>query len=220
MYGGSGVSPAGSPSRRRRQRPSPRCSSSSTGPYRRPALSRRVGRASASHVPSSRRSSRSTSPRGDSIGILRRHDLRVVDDDELPGQLVRQLSDGAMANRAGRALVDEQPRRVATLGRMLRDQLRRQLVFQLARGPSDASCTVARVDLEAIARAQQRIEDAAAGRDRPRRVRRDARARAACRRVAGRNDGRASRPACPRRSRTGSASTSGPAPVTSPRCAA
>src|SRR2546421_7514980 len=55
----------------------------------------------------------------------RRHHLRVVDDDELPSQLLRQLAERAMADGAGLALVDEQPRRVATLRRMLRDQLRR-----------------------------------------------------------------------------------------------
>src|SRR2546422_588747 len=37
MYGGSGVSPAGSPSSRSRHRPSPSGSSSSTGPRRCPA---------------------------------------------------------------------------------------------------------------------------------------------------------------------------------------
>ena len=69
MYGGSGVSPAGSPSRRTRQRPSPRCSRSVTGPYVRPGRSRRVGRASASHSSAPVRSSSSTSPRGRSSGM-------------------------------------------------------------------------------------------------------------------------------------------------------
>src|SRR5438046_1059271 len=51
MYGGNGVSPFGSPCKRRRQRPSPRCSSSSTSPYVCPACSRRVGRARPSQSP-------------------------------------------------------------------------------------------------------------------------------------------------------------------------
>ena len=61
----------------------------------------------------------------------RRHDLRVVDDDELPVQLLGQLVEPAVPDVAGRAFVDEQPRRVTPLGGILRDQLRRQLVVEL-----------------------------------------------------------------------------------------
>src|SRR4029077_13585052 len=52
-------------------------------------------------------------------------------DDELATQFVGQLVEGAMANGARLTLVDEKPRRVASLGRMLRDQLRRQVVIEL-----------------------------------------------------------------------------------------
>src|SRR6185437_8197139 len=38
----------------------------------------------------------------------RRHDLRVVDNDELPTKLARQVVERAMADGAGPALVDEQ----------------------------------------------------------------------------------------------------------------
>ena len=82
-------------------------------------------------------------------------------------QLVRQLGERAVADRTGRAVVDEQPRRVAPLGRMLRDQLRRQLVVELGEVHPTPSSIVASVDMDAIARAQQRIEDAAAGRTDP-----------------------------------------------------
>src|SRR5438874_2554341 len=62
MYGGSGASPAGSPSSRSRQRPSPSGSTSSTGPSRCPALSLRDGRARPSQSPfCPTRSSSSTS---------------------------------------------------------------------------------------------------------------------------------------------------------------
>ena len=71
------------------------------------------------------RSSSSTSPRGELDRDPRRHDPRVVDDDELAVQLVRQLGEAAVPHRAGRPLVDEEPRLVAPRRRMLRDQLRR-----------------------------------------------------------------------------------------------
>ena len=61
----------------------------------------------------------------------RRNDTRVVDDHELAGQLVRQLGEPPVPNGPSRPLVDEQPRRVAPLDRMLRDELRGQLVVQL-----------------------------------------------------------------------------------------
>src|SRR5207302_338001 len=62
----------------------------------------------------------------------RRHDAGVVDDDELATpQLVRQLGEAAVSHRAGRAVVDEQPRVAAPRRRMLRDERGRKLVVQL-----------------------------------------------------------------------------------------
>ena len=60
-----------------------------------------------------------------------RHNLRVVDDDELPMQLLRQLVERPVPDGIGPALVDEQPRRVTPFGGILSDQLRRQLVVEL-----------------------------------------------------------------------------------------
>ena len=62
----------------------------------------------------------------------RRHDTRVVDDDELAVE-ARPAARGRLRCRivAARAVVDEQPRLVAPLGRVLRDQLRRQRVLEL-----------------------------------------------------------------------------------------
>src|SRR5213595_2005615 len=61
-------------------------------------------------------------------GDPRRHDLRVVHDDELPLQLLRQLVERPVPDGTGPAFVDEQPRRVTPFRRILRDQLRRQLI--------------------------------------------------------------------------------------------
>jgi hypothetical protein len=55
----------------------------------------------------------------------RRNDTRVVDDDELARQLLRELLEPVMPNAAALPLVDEEPRLVAALGRVLRDQLLR-----------------------------------------------------------------------------------------------
>ena len=56
----------------------------------------------------------------------RRHDARVVDDEKLALDLVRQVRKAAVADVAARAVVDEQPRPVAALRRLLRDQFGRQ----------------------------------------------------------------------------------------------
>ena len=60
----------------------------------------------------------------------RGHDARVVHDDERVPDLVREVREPPVADRPGRALVDEQPRLVASLRRVLRDQLRRQVVVE------------------------------------------------------------------------------------------
>ena len=65
-------------------------------------------------------------PRGD--------DARVVDDAErVRRQQLGQLAEDVMRHLTGRARVDEQPRCVPALGRLLRDQLGRQVVVELAR---------------------------------------------------------------------------------------
>src|SRR5439155_1499299 len=58
-------------------------------------------------------------------------DLRVVDDDQLPVQLLRQLRERAVARRAARAVVDQQARFVPARGRVLRDQLVREVLVDL-----------------------------------------------------------------------------------------
>ena len=97
MYGGSGVSPSGSPSSRRRQRPSPSVLEqldrteplAGAQPPRRSRerfphavlsepLEQQHLRLAAARPPQ-------PEPRG--------HDTRVVDDDELAGELVRQLGE-------------------------------------------------------------------------------------------------------------------------------
>ena len=62
----------------------------------------------------------------------RRHDPRVVHDRERPRrQLVRQVAEDAVAHLPAGPRVDEQPRLVPPLRRLLRDQLRRQVVVEL-----------------------------------------------------------------------------------------
>ena len=83
-------------------------------------------RASRPGAPRPRRRSRAgRQPRG--------HDPRVVDDDELPSSSSGSSAKPRWRTVAGRAVVDEQPRGVAPLGRMLGDQLRRQRVVELVR---------------------------------------------------------------------------------------
>ena len=96
-----------------------------------------------------------------------RHDPRVVHDGELAGELVRQLGERAVADVAGRALVDEQPRRVAALRRMLRDQLRRQVVVELAGIHPTARVLSHPWTSSALERAKARIAAAASGRVAP-----------------------------------------------------
>ena len=135
MYGGSGASPvrlavAGAA----RQRPSPSVLQQldRPEPAARPAAAASAARAPPTPSPSSRSTSSTSPPPARSIADPRRHDARVVDDDERrPPQLLGQLAEAAVPDVARRALVDEQPRLVAPLGRMLRDQLRRQLVVEL-----------------------------------------------------------------------------------------
>ena len=61
----------------------------------------------------------------------RGHDTRVVDDGErLRRGLAGKVAEATMPDLAGRPREDEQPRLVPPRGRLLRDQLRRQLVFK------------------------------------------------------------------------------------------
>jgi hypothetical protein len=62
-----------------------------------------------------------------------RDDARVVDDDELPGDEVRELRERSVLDLTGREAVDEQARGVPRLRRALRDQLRRELVVEVRR---------------------------------------------------------------------------------------
>ena len=71
-----------------------------------------------------------------------------------------------MPDRTGSALEDEQLRFVATLERMLRDQLGRKVVVELSRPhpiPSDPKVRVAAVDRDALERARKRLSRACGG---------------------------------------------------------
>src|SRR5437762_437633 len=72
-----------------------------------------------------------------------------------------------MPNVAARPVVDEQPRGVARLRRMLRDQLGRELVVEIGQIHPTRTVTSSAVDAEALQRAQERIEQAAAVRVAP-----------------------------------------------------
>ena len=97
-----------------------------------PACSRRVGRASASQT-RRRRSARAAGPRpsaarsGSAPGRRACRSRRRAS----PAELAGKVGESAVSDRAGRALVDEQPRLVPPRGRMLGDQLRRKLVLEL-----------------------------------------------------------------------------------------
>ena len=69
----------------------------------------------------------------------RRNDAGVVHDHELAGQLVRELGERSVPHQPRGTLVDEEPRGVAARRRVLRDQLRRQLVVELVRVHPTAS---------------------------------------------------------------------------------
>ncbi len=94
----------------------------------------------------------------------RGHDARVVHDDELSAELVRQVAEAAVPDGARRALVDEQARLVAPLGRRLRDQVGRELVIQLGRSHPRPTLSLPVMDQEAVRRAHERLQAAREGR--------------------------------------------------------
>ena len=119
--------PSGSTSSTEEAEPRPRSRS--------PARSRREGRASASqtlvpesldeeHLDRAARLPAKREARGD--------DARVVDDRQVPRELLGQLGERPLPDVAGAAVVDEQPRRVAPLRRPLGDQLGRQRVVEVS----------------------------------------------------------------------------------------
>src|SRR5262249_8894241 len=61
----------------------------------------------------------------------RRHDPRVVDDHQRITDLGREVGEPPVPAPATSAVVDEQPRLIPPVGRVLRDQLRREVVLQL-----------------------------------------------------------------------------------------
>lgn len=97
----------------------------------------------------------------------RGHDARVVDDDELVGEELRELGEDEMLDRGRIPPVHEQPRSVAVLERMLRDQIGRQLVVE--KGGVHPALRVASSPMDSVAleRAKQRVADAAVGRPEP-----------------------------------------------------
>ncbi len=170
MYGGSGVTPAGSPVETQPpatlaevldqlDRAVPVAGLQAAGRPRKPLPQVALDALEQQHL-AARRVDRDPG----------RHDLRVVDDDELATQLLGQLREAAMPHRAGRALVHEQARLVTPQSRMLRDQLVWQLVVQLGDVHPITTVTSPAMDAEAIARAKARIEEAAAGRVEPAQV--------------------------------------------------
>ena len=198
MYGGSG----GSPSRLAVEAHPPaavaeRLEQLDRARARSPARSRRDGRASASQMPSPSGSTSSTSaapPLSRRRCEARRDDLGVVDDDELAGELVGQVGERAMADVARRAVVDEQPRGVAPVGGMLRDQLGREARSRARPISSDGQSSLAPMDEQALERAKQRIAEGASGTG----TRKAARGSAASARAGGRG----ARRAAPTSSRT------------------
>ena len=132
MYGGSGVSPAGSPS----SLSAPAALAEVLEQLDRPVPPPRP-------QPPGRAGERLPDPVAErleqehlALRALDRdprgHDPRVVDDDERIADLRRKIARTCGA-RPGpqRTVVDEQPRLVAPLGRVLRDQLGRQVVVEL-----------------------------------------------------------------------------------------
>src|SRR5581483_9551356 len=88
-------------------------------------------------------------------------------DDKCPAQLVRQLRGAPVPDHARAAVTDEEPRLVASRRRMLGDQLARQVVLELVEIHPTATVTLPAMDADAIKRAQERIDQAAAGRVEP-----------------------------------------------------
>ena len=132
MYGGSGVSPAGSPWRRSAPAalaemleqldvavPPPGAQAASS-----------AGRDASQSAVAERLEQQHLAARALERQARRKH-ARVVDDDELAGELLRQLGEDAVPHLVPAAVVDEQPRRVAPGRRMLGDQLRGQVVVEL-----------------------------------------------------------------------------------------
>ena len=105
--------------------------------------------------------------RGPTQAETRRNDLRVVDDDESIADEIGQLREGAMLDSARASPVDEKPRGIARLDRMLRDELRWKVVVELGSVHPARRVASARMDALALERAKQRIADAAAGRSAP-----------------------------------------------------
>src|SRR5205085_5939553 len=97
----------------------------------------------------------------------RRHDARVVDDDERVPDLVRQIGEPAVADGAGCAVVDEEPRVVPPLERPLRDELGRQVVVERGGLHPARKLPLRRMDEGAIERAKERLSRAAEGRTDP-----------------------------------------------------
>ena len=167
MYGGSGISPSGSPSTSTSQRPSPRASRRRTGPTTSPERRRLDGRTSASQVPlSSTRSTRSTSTappdarrRFRRAGTTRVSFTTTSSPPSTSGRsatvwvLDRAGHHGdrrATATRPGARSVSAQPARPGGRTRG-------------ARCPSGAESSLAPMDTLALERAKQRIAEAAAG---------------------------------------------------------
>ena len=94
----------------------------------------------------------------------RGHHARVVDDDELVAQLLRELAEAPVPDLPVRPVEHEQPGLVAPLERPLRDQLGRQLVVQLRGLHPTARLVLRPMDQDAIERARQRLAEAAEGR--------------------------------------------------------
>ena len=162
MYGGSGVSPAGSPSSRTRQRPSPRCSSSSTGAVAPPgAQPPRRPRERLPQPVAELLQQQHLALRGCSIGIRAGHDARVVDDDERVADLRWELAEAPVPDAPRRAVVDQQPRLVAPrrpgAGRSARAGGRSRARMTSSGGHA----IVAPVDEGALDRARERLAEAA-----------------------------------------------------------
>ena len=168
MYGGSGGSPAGSPSRQ--DAPAPLAERLEQLDGAEPLAGAQPARRARECLPDPAAERFDEEHLGVAAGRALHaqaggHDLRVVDDDELAVELVRQVGERPVADGARGALVDEQPRGVAP---------RRQDAARSARAAgrsrarpisSDGQSSLAAMDEQALERAKQRIAEARAGRN-------------------------------------------------------
>jgi hypothetical protein len=91
----------------------------------------------------------------------RGHDTRVVDDDERVTDHVREVCERPVIHPLGHAIVDQQARLVAARQGMLRNELRREVVFELPRFHPVPTVALPDMDDGALQRARARLDERA-----------------------------------------------------------